>query len=98
MDPEADLSSLTEPESRELIKKLDAYSEALLEAFRLRSPHVIANYAHQLAGLFHNFYERHKVLTHDPAVSAARLSLVRATQVALKSALDVLGVSAPERM
>jgi len=98
VDPEADLSPLAEPESRELIKKLDAYPEALLEASRLRSPHVIANYAHQLAGLFHNFYERHKVLTHDPAVSAARLSLVRATQVALKCALDLLGVSAPGRM
>jgi len=95
---ELDLSALNEPEVRALIKKLDAYPEALTEAARYLAPHLVATYAHQLAGLFHVFYERYRVLNVDPATARARLALVRATQIVLKQALDVLGVSSPEHM
>lgn len=98
VDASVDLSPLSEPEIQELIKKLDAYSDALQETAHHLSPHILVNYAHQLAGLFHTFYERYKVLTDDETVSKARLALVKATQVVLKKALSILGVSAPERM
>lgn len=98
VDASVDLSPLNEPEIQELIKKLDAYSDALQETANHLSPHILVNYAHQLAGLFHTFYERYKVLTDDEMVSKARLALVKATQVVLKKALSILGVSAPARM
>jgi arginyl-tRNA synthetase len=93
-----DLSPLTEPESLTLIKKLDAFEDALTESVRHMAPHIVATYAHQLAGIFHTFYENHRVLVDDESVSQARLALVKATQIVLKSALHLLGVSAPERM
>lgn len=93
-----DLSPLREPEVRELIKKLDGYPAALADAAEHLAPHLIASYAHQLAGLFHQFYERYRVLGEGEAVSKARLALAKATQVVLQQALGVLGVSAPERM
>jgi len=98
VEASVDLSPLVEPEIQELIKKLDAYTDSLKETADHLSPHILVNYAHQLAGLFHTFYERYKVLTDDEAVSKARLALVRATQVVLKKALTILGVSAPQRM
>ncbi|HEY5596583.1 MAG TPA: arginine--tRNA ligase, partial [Candidatus Bipolaricaulota bacterium] len=97
-DASVDLSPLHEPEVRELIKKLDGYPAALADAAEHLAPHLIASYAHQLAGLFHQFYERYRVLGEGEAVSRARLALAKATQVVLQQALGVLGVSAPERM
>lgn len=98
IDEQLDLAALLEPEILELIKKLDAYPGVLTEAAKLLAPHLIASYAHQLAGLFHTFYERYRVLNDDTGTTQARLALVRATQIVLKQALNVLGISAPERM
>jgi len=98
VEVDADLSTLCEPNVVTLIKKLDAYEDALSEAARHLAPHILATYAHQLACLFHTFYEKHRVLVDDVNVRRARLALVKATQIVLKSALALLGVSAPEKM
>ena len=67
-------------------------------AARDRAPHRIARFAHELAGLFHSFYNGCRVLGVEPELTIARLALVAATQRVLKHALSILGVDAPEKM
>ena len=94
----ADLTLLNQPEERELMRQLSRFPEEVLAAARERAPHRVARYCLELAGLFHSFYNRHRVLGSAPPTAAARLSLARAVGAVLARGLDLLGVTAPERM
>jgi arginyl-tRNA synthetase len=67
-------------------------------AARERAPHRIARYAHELAGLFHTFYNQCRIIGVDPALQAARLALVTGVRSTIRQALNILGVDAPEKM
>ena len=95
---EADYTLLTDPAEIELIKKLGEYQELIASAAKERAVHRVAHYVHELAGLFHSFYNQCRILGVDPEVQQARIKLVKATQHVLRHALNILGVSAPERM
>ncbi|MBI3722267.1 MAG: hypothetical protein HY248_06905, partial [Fimbriimonas ginsengisoli] len=61
--------------------------------------HRLTTYAVELARTYHHFYDACRVIQPEDAdLSRARLALCRATQVALRSTLGLLGVSAPERL
>ena len=92
------LDKLTEVEALKLAASLGKFPEVVQNAAYRLEPHDIANYLRQLAGNFHSFYNAHKILEADPETSLARLAIVRATRQVLASGLDLLGVSAPERM
>ena len=89
---------LTDATELELIKKLGEYQEMLELAAKERAVHRVAHYVHDLAGLFHSFYNQCRILGVDPEVQQARIKLVQATRHTIKHALNILGVSAPERM
>lgn len=93
-----DLSPLVEPEEGAIIRKLLSYPMVLESAARSMEPHHITFYLQQLAGMFHPYYHRHKVVGDDPVLTAARLSLCAAVKTVLSDALTILGVTAPERM
>ncbi len=95
---ESDLSLLEDESEVDLMKRIARYPDQLELAADRRAPHMIANYAHELAGAFHGFYNRCRVITDDKDLSLARLQLVRAAKVVLENVLRVLGVSAPEEM
>ena len=95
---DADYTLLTDPTETELIKKLGEYPELIASAAKERAVHRVAHYVHELAGLFHSFYNQCRILGVDPEVQQARIKLVKATQHVLRHALNILGVSAPERM
>ena len=61
-------------------------------------PHRLTRYAHELASLFHSFYNSCRVLIDDEELKNARLVLVEATRITLRNVLHLLGVSAPDRM
>ena len=61
-------------------------------------PHRITNYLQELAGQFHSFYNRNRVITEDAELTAARLFLLQGVAITLRNALTMLGISAPERM
>ncbi|MDE2491713.1 MAG: arginine--tRNA ligase [Elusimicrobia bacterium] len=87
------------PEERTLLLKLAWYPEVLLDAERLLSPHPLANYLMELAGLFHPFYEKCPVLAApDAETTKSRLLLIAAVRDAIREGLGLLGVSAPESM
>lgn len=61
-------------------------------------PHWLPTYLGDVAGAFHKFYHEHRVVTPDAGISLARLALCRCTQIVLGNGLQILGISAPERM
>jgi arginyl-tRNA synthetase len=95
---EVDLSRLGKAEEVELIKKLDKFPEMIEIAAAEYGPHHLVSYGENLASIFHQFYNKYKVLTDDEDMSRARLALCKGVQLVLKELLSLLGVSAPERM
>jgi len=95
---EVDLASLTHEAETDLLRALADVPEALARAAELRAPHRIAHLAQDLAGRFHRFYTECRVVGEDADLTQARLWLCRASQQVLANLLEVLGVSAPERM
>ena len=70
-----------------------------MDCERLLSPHPLANYLMELAGLFHPFYEKCPVLAaEDPGQGKARLLLIAGVRDTIREGLGLLGVSAPEQM
>jgi arginyl-tRNA synthetase len=97
-----DLSLLAHEKERELLRALAEFPRVAASAAELREPHRVARYLEALAGTYHRFYDNCRVLPMgDEEVTElhrARLLLVEATRVVLGNGLDLLGVSAPERM
>ncbi len=95
---DTDLGVLTDERELDLLRSLAAYPEVLATAAALRAPHRVTTWVRELAARVHRFYRDCRVLTDDPARTAARLWLAEAARVGLAGALRILGVSAPERM
>mgnify|MGYP003289729706 FL=1 len=95
---EAKLNTMTEASELELIKKLGEYPEMLAGAAKERAVHRVAHYVHDLAGLFHSFYNQCRILGVDSDLQQARIALVKTVGHVIRHALGILGVSAPERM
>ena len=95
--PAPDLSPLGEPEV-EVVRAVASWPDVVETAARDLEPHRIAFHALDLAGAFHRYYNRQRILTEDRTSTQARLALVRAVQQVLRGALGLAGVTAPERM
>ena len=93
-----DYSRLELVEELALVKQLARFPETVVGAALSYEPHRIVFYLQDLAAQFHSYYNRHRVLVDDPITSRARLSLVNAVRTVLANALQLLGLSAPERM
>lgn len=94
----ADLSLLKEAEEYQLLKTLAAYPGLIADAAEDLAPHRLIFFLMDLAGQFHSFYNKHKVMTDDPQLTATRLCLCRGIKTVLGNGLRLVGVSAPERM
>ncbi|TWH46934.1 arginine--tRNA ligase [Sporomusa sp. KB1] len=92
------LELLTEQAEIDLIKKMAIFPEEVASAACERAPHRIARYAHELASLFHTFYNQCRIIGVDPDLQAARLALVTAVRATVKQSLGILGVAAPNKM
>ena len=93
-----DLGVLREPEEQELIKALADFPQAVAGAADALEPQRIATYLSDTAKLAHLWYHKHHVLGEPEPIMKARLALARATQIVIRNALGILGISAPERM
>lgn len=94
----AKLHLLTSEYEIDLIKKLGQYEEEIADAARERAPHRMTRYVHDLAGLFHTFYNQCRINGVDPELQLSRMALVKAVQTTIRHALGILGISAPETM
>ncbi len=100
----ADVSLLVHPWELDVARQLAFWPEVVHDAAHLLEPHRIPYYIQDLATAVHRFYHagndisEHRVVVDDVELTRARLELCRAARHTLKTALDLLGVSAPERM
>jgi len=93
-----DSSLLIQDAEIELLKQLNQFPEIMAAALESLEPRTIANYLQSLATSFHKFYSECHVITDDHELSLARLALVSAAKNILSKGLEILGISAPERM
>jgi arginyl-tRNA synthetase len=93
---------LSHERERELIGLLAEFPRVVQGAAEMREPHRIARYAEELAGVYHRFYNDCRVLPigdeKPTELNSARATLCQATAQVISNALDLLGVSAPEKM
>ncbi|MCY7899966.1 arginine--tRNA ligase [Bacillus inaquosorum] len=101
LKPAADLdfSHIQSEKEYDLLKTIGGFPEAVAEAAEKRIPHRVTNYIYDLASSLHSFYNAEKVIDpENEEKSRARLALMKATQITLNNALQLIGVSAPEKM
>ena len=95
---QADAGLLKLPEEIDLIKAITRFPEVVEGAAATLEPHRLTFYLNELAAIFHSYYNKNKVLSDDGALTAARLFLAGCVLTVLKNALNLLGVSTPEKM
>lgn len=95
---DAELSLLSAPEELRVVKKLLLYPMIFEGAAKAHEPHRITFYLQELAGMFHPYYNKCRIVVEDDSLTAARLALCEAVRIVLKEGLQVLGISAPEKM
>jgi arginyl-tRNA synthetase len=87
----------TEPEQI-LLTELSRYPEVVDAAANNLEPHLIAQYLRELAGALHSYYHEYKWIVDDAELRNARITLAVATRQVIRNGLDLLGLSAPEKM
>jgi arginyl-tRNA synthetase len=90
--------TVAEPAERDLVLTLDAFEAALAEAYDRYAPNALAEHAYRLSQTFSKFYAACPILIAEPHVRASRLTLAGAVLKQLELALDLLGISVPDRM
>ena len=85
-------------DARKLILKLEEFKSLIVMSAQTRQVYTICRYVQELVAEFHSFYNSTRVITDDIELTKARLALVWAFKTVLSNALDILAVSAPERM
>lgn len=93
-----DYTVLTDDASVDVCKMLENYSAKIKEAASRYEPSVIARYLVDLSQAFNKFYHDNVILTDDENVRNARLAVVDAVRLVIRSGLDILGIKSPERM
>ncbi|HUF51713.1 MAG TPA: arginine--tRNA ligase, partial [Longimicrobiales bacterium] len=102
----ADLARLTHATEQDLIKQLELFPEVVERAADARAPHVVSDFLETTAGFVNSWYHAGNpsrnpelaVLAPEPALRHARLALAGAVQIVLRNGLELLGLTAPERM
>jgi arginyl-tRNA synthetase len=96
---DVDFSLLQETSELNLVKTIGLFNLQVRDAANNFAPKVIARYCHDLAVAFNSFYEHVKVLDSDnDELKSSRICLVNSFNITLEKALDLLGISAPNRM
>ena len=91
--------ALKEESEMSILKHLASFASMIEGAARDRAPYKVAAYIHRLGELIHEFYASCRIIDRDNLeVTSSRLALIQAAEIALKNALGILGVSAPEKM
>jgi len=89
---------ITHEKEIELIKLMADFPQMIADAAQSRAPHKVCLYIQKLATAFHAFYSECVVLKEEEPLRSQRLALVKATQITLRNALDLIGVAALEKM
>ncbi|WP_077307070.1 arginine--tRNA ligase [Terribacillus halophilus] len=98
-DGSFDASLLTAEKELDLLKRLGEFPQVVADAAEKRMPHRMTQYAFDLAGALHSFYNAEKVLNpENEALTKARIALMKAVRITIKNTLKLISVEAPEKM
>ena len=97
-DGEIDAALMNTEQERELIKQLAMFTEEICIAARDYDPSRVNRYVTELAARFHRFYNNCRIKDAEPALRDARLILCECTEKVIANALEIVGVTAPEKM
>lgn len=92
------ISNIIDEDSKALLLKVYEFGDVVKASAQKKEPHLITNYAYELASMFHNYYGKHRILTEDEQSSSERLSLIKTVQITINNALKLIGVDAPNKM
>lgn len=95
-DSEAMLKAI--PTAKKLVLKLEEFKSMIDYSAKTRAVYTVCRYVQDLAGEFHSFYNSNRVICNDKELMKSRICLIYAIKTVLANALDILGVSAPEKM
>ena len=99
VDAAYDDALLTAEKEQDLLKKLGEFPQMIADAAEKHAPQRITNYVFELAALLHSFYNAEKVLDTDATErTSARIALMKAVRITIANALNLIGVTAPEKM
>ncbi|MYL40934.1 arginine--tRNA ligase [Virgibacillus salexigens] len=99
VDNSFDASLLTAEKEIDLLKKLGEFPQVVADAAGKHTPHKVTQYLYDLATLLHSFYNAEKVIDADHLDrTKARIALMKAVRITLSNALQLIGVTAPEKM
>ncbi|MEE4134603.1 MAG: arginine--tRNA ligase [Desulforhopalus sp.] len=98
VEGDAELELLTAAEELKLLQSLSSFPAVVENSALELAPHRIIFYLMELAGQIHSYYNKYKVIGDDRSLSHARLALVRALRIVLGNGLEMVGLTAPERM
>lgn len=94
-----DFAELTSEKEQELLMKIGSFPQTVADAAEKHAPQRVTNYVFELASLLHSFYNAEKVLDPDaPERTTARIALMKAVRITIANALNLIGVTAPEKM
>ena len=94
----ANVSLLKEEETLALLNTIWEFQEVCRQCGQTLEPQILTTYLQKLATGFHKFYTLHRVISADNELSRARLALVKAVKIVMANGLNLLGITAPERM
>jgi arginyl-tRNA synthetase len=94
----AQMARLDSEHEQILLTELSRFPEVVEAAANNLEPHLIAQYLRELAGALHSYYHEHKWIVDDAELRNARITLAVATRQVIRNGLDLLGLSAPEKM
>jgi len=92
------LGLLSSNEELRIVRKLLTYPMIFEGAVNAHEPHRITFYLQELSGMFHPYYNKYRVIAEEKELSRARLALCDAIRIVLQDGLEILGISAPEKM
>ena len=93
-----ELCVLNAPEERELIIHISSLTDEIIQSAKSYDPARLTHYVNELATKFHKFYAACRVKGDDEVLTQARLNLCYATGIVIKNVLDMMKISAPEKM
>ena len=96
--PEMQADALTNDEAQALLRLISRFPDVIIEAADKYEPSMITRAVTDIAQAYNRFYYEHRILDDDPAGTAARVALTRATRDVIRTGLYLIGIEAPERM
>jgi arginyl-tRNA synthetase len=94
----SNIDLLNSKEETNLIKGILRFYDVLEGGARSLEPHRLTFYLMDLVGMFHSYYNKTRILKNEPALTQVRLLLLKVLQDVIRSGLEIVGVSAPEKM